>query len=57
MPTFSDAMVKRLNEACVVLSQACDHSCDNIGWCDSCWIVATVKNGKRKKRNCKPKTC
>lgn len=49
MPTFSDAMVKRLNNACAVLSQACDRSCDNIGWCDSCWIVATVKNGKRKK--------
>ena len=49
MPTFSDAMVKRLNNACAVLSQACDRSCDNIGWCDACWIIATVKNGKRKK--------
>lgn len=47
---FSNSLIKRLNDACAVLSCACDKSCDNIGWCEACWITARVDYKKLRKK-------
>ena len=38
LKTFSDAMVKKLNDACDrFMSEGCDMDCLGIGWCEDCW--------------------
>lgn len=44
--SLSDSLVKKLNAACSTFSGICDQTCDNIGWCETCWIAADSENGK-----------
>lgn len=36
--TMSESLIKKLNEACKTFSQACGKECDDVGWCEACWI-------------------
>lgn len=36
---MSESLVRKLNDACDVFSEVCAGDCDNIGWCETCWIV------------------
>lgn len=40
--TMSKALIGKLNDACSIFSQVCDMECDNIGWCDACWVAAAA---------------
>lgn len=33
-------LIKDLNDACKAFSAVCDCACDDVGWCDSCWVAA-----------------
>lgn len=37
--TLTPKLIKELNKACEVFMDLCDCECDNVGWCDACWIV------------------
>lgn len=43
--TMSDSLIRKLNEACATFMDACDkeRDCDNLGWCDACWIAVGSK--------------
>lgn len=36
--TFTDALIRRLNEACE--ARECEEECAHIGWCGACWEEA-----------------
>lgn len=38
--TMSDSLIRKLNDACEAFRLVCSHSCDDLGWCDACWIAA-----------------
>lgn len=38
--TLSDSLVARLNSACTAFQGSCDLQCDDVGWCQACWIAA-----------------
>ncbi len=35
--TFSDSLIRKLNDRCAALSTDCDDRCSGIGWCADCW--------------------
>jgi hypothetical protein len=51
--TFTNSLIKKLNKACETFRPVCDQECENLGWCQSCWVV--VKCGKEdamKRKGC-----
>lgn len=38
--TMTDALIRRLEKACWDFQGICNGECDNLGWCDACWIAA-----------------
>lgn len=51
--TMSDSLIKRLNEACAAFVDVCDRErdCDDLGWCEACWIAASESPGQKHKTN------
>lgn len=50
---FSDALIRRLNEACEEIKgsfKGCPFECSGIGWCHDCWIMESEKEEERDKR-------
>lgn len=43
---LSDSLIKKLNEACEVFNKTCNYGCDDLGWCDACWIAAGSEKRK-----------
>lgn len=35
--TFSDSLIRKLNDRCAALSTDCGDLCSGIGWCADCW--------------------
>lgn len=33
-------LIKELNDACKAFSAVCNCECDDVGWCDTCWVIA-----------------
>lgn len=46
--TMSDSLIRKLNEACASFVDVCDkeRDCDNLGWCEACWIAAGSERGE-----------
>ena len=38
--TMTDALIRRLEKACLDFQGVCTGECDNLGWCEACWIAA-----------------
>ena len=38
--TLSDSLIAKLNSACDAFSRVCGHECEELGWCEACWIAA-----------------
>lgn len=49
---LSDALIRRLNEACEELlgKGECREECAHIGWCDGCWQREGERRMERDKR-------
>ena len=45
---LSSSLIGKLNKACEAFQQVCNCECDDVGWCDACWISVAEEPSKRK---------
>lgn len=46
--TLTPKLIKTLNVACDTFSEVCNCVCDDVGWCQACWVFAAEEPDKRK---------
>lgn len=52
--TMSESLINKLNKVCYSFGKLCDESCDNIGWCEACWIAVGGEQDPSDKYKTKP---